>query len=167
MLLKLPDAVCDAHSTDAGRWALQPLHLIIAGAPASGKGTQCELIVKQYGVVHISTGDLLRAEVDAETPHGVAAKDFIEKGELVPDDVVIDMVIRRLAEEDCVAQGWLLARGRSRECIAAPRTCTCSLATRRATGRLPAHGAAGRGTSCCGLLARTVPSVGRARGSPD
>jgi adenylate kinase len=69
---------------------------------------QCELIAKKYGVVHISTGDLLRAEVAASTAFGVAAKEHMEKGELVPDDIVIDMVKARLAEEDARTQGWLL-----------------------------------------------------------
>jgi adenylate kinase len=59
-------------------------------------------------VVHISTGDLLRAEVAASSPYGVAAKEHMDRGELVPDDIVIDMVKARLREEDARTQGWLL-----------------------------------------------------------
>jgi hypothetical protein len=66
--------------------------LIIAGAPASGKGTQCELIRARYGVVHLSTGDMLRAAVSAGTDVGRRAKDYMDSGRLVPDDVIIGIV---------------------------------------------------------------------------
>eukprot|EP00123_Amoebidium_parasiticum_P021515 comp6867_c0_seq1/m.2615 comp6867_c0_seq1/g.2615 ORF comp6867_c0_seq1/g.2615 comp6867_c0_seq1/m.2615 type:complete len:211 (-) comp6867_c0_seq1:364-996(-) len=81
---------------------------IICGAPASGKGTQCEKIVEATNVVHISTGDLLRAEVKAATELGAQAKSFMDKGALVPDEVIIGMVKNRLAEDDCRQRGWLL-----------------------------------------------------------
>jgi adenylate kinase len=84
------------------------LRIIIAGAPASGKGTQCELIVQKYGVVHISTGDVLRAQVAANTALGIQAKECMDKGALVPDDLIISIVKERLAEEDCQSKGWLL-----------------------------------------------------------
>uniref|UniRef100_A0A7S1E190 Adenylate kinase active site lid domain-containing protein n=1 Tax=Hemiselmis andersenii TaxID=464988 RepID=A0A7S1E190_HEMAN len=82
--------------------------IIIAGAPASGKGTQCELIVEKFGVVHISTGDALRAEVKAETELGAKAKECMDAGALVPDDLIINIVKSRLAQEDCQTKGWLL-----------------------------------------------------------
>lgn len=66
--------------------------LIIAGAPASGKGTQCEIIKEKYGVVHLSTGDMLRAAVAAGTDVGKQAKDFMDAGKLVPDEVIIGVV---------------------------------------------------------------------------
>lgn len=66
--------------------------IIIAGAPASGKGTQCEIIKEKYGVVHLSTGDMLRAAVAAGTDVGKQAKDFMDAGKLVPDDVIIGIV---------------------------------------------------------------------------
>jgi len=66
--------------------------IIIAGAPASGKGTQCEQIQKNFGVVHLSTGDMLRAAVAAKTEVGVSAKEFMDAGKLVPDDVIIGVV---------------------------------------------------------------------------
>jgi len=82
--------------------------IIICGAPASGKGTQCELLKEKYGVVHLSTGDMLRAAVKEGTEVGLKAKGFMESGKLVPDDVIIGIVKDRLAEEDCEKCGWLL-----------------------------------------------------------
>jgi adenylate kinase len=73
------------------------LGVIIAGAPAAGKGTQCEYIKKEFGLAHISTGDLLRDEVKRGTPLGLNAKSYMDKGGLVPDDIVIGMVNARMA----------------------------------------------------------------------
>jgi adenylate kinase len=69
-----------------------PLKIIIAGAPASGKGTQCENIRERYGVVHLSTGDMLRAAVAAQTDIGKQAKEYMDSGMLVPDEVIIGVV---------------------------------------------------------------------------
>ncbi|XP_022719813.1 adenylate kinase, chloroplastic-like isoform X4 [Durio zibethinus] len=66
-----------------------PLKVMISGAPASGKGTQCELITQKYGLVHIAAGDLLRVEVAAASENGKRAKEYMEKGELVPDEIVV------------------------------------------------------------------------------
>lgn len=85
-----------------------PVNIIIAGAPASGKGTQCEKITEEFGVVHLSTGDMLRAAVSAGTEVGVQAKEFMDSGKLVPDDVIIGIIRDRLDEADCKEQGWLL-----------------------------------------------------------
>ena len=68
------------------------LNVVIFGAPGSGKGTQSELIIKEYGLDHISTGDVLRGEMKAETELGKIAKDYIEKGQLVPDELIVDML---------------------------------------------------------------------------
>ncbi|KAG8367534.1 hypothetical protein BUALT_Bualt16G0081900 [Buddleja alternifolia] len=81
---------------------------MISGAPASGKGTQCEMIVQKFGVVHISTGDLLRAEVSAGTEIGNKAKEYMNSGRLVPDEIVTAMVMTRLSLEDVKEKGWLL-----------------------------------------------------------
>lgn len=67
-------------------------NLILFGPPGSGKGTQSEKLVEKYDLVHLSTGNLLRQEIKDKTPLGVEAKSFIDKGQLVPDEVVIGMV---------------------------------------------------------------------------
>lgn len=85
-----------------------PLKVMISGAPASGKGTQCRMIVEKYGLVHISTGDLLRAEVSSGTEIGKKAKEYMDNGMLVPDQVVTDMVVSRLSQPDVRERGWLL-----------------------------------------------------------
>jgi hypothetical protein len=76
------------------------VNIIIAGAPASGKGTQCEIIKDKFGVVHLSTGDMLRAAVAAKTEVGKLAKDFMDSGKLVPDEVIIGVVRRYTASEN-------------------------------------------------------------------
>ncbi|GMI08049.1 hypothetical protein TrVE_jg12826 [Triparma verrucosa] len=85
-----------------------PPKIIIAGAPASGKGTQCEIIKARYNVVHLSTGDMLRAAVAAGSEVGKKAKAQMEAGELVSDEVIIGVVKERLAQQDCRERGWLL-----------------------------------------------------------
>jgi adenylate kinase len=90
------------------RGAVAPKHLIIAGPPAGGKGTQCELIAKKYGVVHISTGDVLRAAVSRGSDVGVEAKQYMDEGKLVPDEVIVQLVLDRIAQPDCVKHGFLL-----------------------------------------------------------
>lgn len=84
------------------------LGIVIAGAPASGKGTQCVRIVEDYGVVHLSTGDLLRAAVAAGSPLGTEAKGYMDSGKLVPDQLVIDLVAEKLCSSECTEKGWLL-----------------------------------------------------------
>jgi adenylate kinase len=68
------------------------LNLILFGPPGSGKGTQSQLVIEKYGLIHISTGDLLRNEMSVGTPLGQEAEKFIHKGQLVPDEVVIGML---------------------------------------------------------------------------
>ena len=84
------------------------LRIIIAGAPAAGKGTQCEMIKAKYGLVHLSTGDILREAVKQGTPLGVKAKAFMDGGQLVPDDLITGLICDRLKETDCQTNGWLL-----------------------------------------------------------
>ena len=67
-------------------------NVILFGPPGSGKGTQSEKLVEKYGLVHLSTGNLLREEIENKTPLGVEAKKFMDNGQLVPDEVVIGMV---------------------------------------------------------------------------
>ena len=84
-------------------------NIILFGAPGAGKGTQAQRIAKEYGIPHISTGDMLRAAVKAGTPIGQKAKSFMDAGKLVPDEVMIGVVQDRLAEQD--AQGGFLLDG--------------------------------------------------------
>lgn len=72
------------------------LNIVIFGAPGSGKGTQSDLIVKQYGINHISTGDVLRGEIKNETELGKIAKGYIDQGQLLPDELIIDMLAKTL-----------------------------------------------------------------------
>ena len=67
-------------------------NLILFGPPGSGKGTQSEKLISKYGLKHLSTGDLLRSEITGQTPLGLEAKNFMDKGQLVPDEVVIGMI---------------------------------------------------------------------------
>lgn len=77
------------------------MKLIFLGPPGAGKGTQAEKTAAKYALTHISTGDMLRAEMRQGTALGLAAKGFIERGELVPDDVIIGMVAARIRQPDC------------------------------------------------------------------
>ena len=83
------------------------MRAILLGAPGAGKGTQAEDIRQHYGCAHISTGDMLRANLKAGTELGKKAKTFMDSGALVPDDVIIGMIEERLSEPDC-AKGFLL-----------------------------------------------------------
>mgnify|MGYP000878690561 CR=1 FL=1 len=83
------------------------MRMILVGPPGAGKGTQAARLVDTYGIPHISTGDMLRAAVKEGTALGLAADDFMRKGLLVPDEVVIGMVIERIAKDDC-AKGFML-----------------------------------------------------------
>lgn len=83
------------------------MKLVFLGPPGAGKGTQAEKICQELSIPHISTGDMLRSAIAAATPTGLRAKAFVEAGQLVPDEVLIDMVRDRLNEADC-ANGYLL-----------------------------------------------------------
>eukprot|EP01064_Diplonema_japonicum_P039278 TRINITY_DN9804_c0_g3_i1.p1 TRINITY_DN9804_c0_g3~~TRINITY_DN9804_c0_g3_i1.p1 ORF type:complete len:320 (+),score=44.82 TRINITY_DN9804_c0_g3_i1:85-1044(+) len=82
--------------------------IIIAGPPAGGKGTQCEMLVKTFNFVHISTGDLLRSEVRSKSSLGTTAQSYMTKGQLVPDELVIEMLLQRMSKDDVREHGWLL-----------------------------------------------------------
>jgi adenylate kinase len=81
-------------------------NLILFGPPGSGKGTQSEKIVQKFGLIHLSTGDLLRQEIAEKTPLGMEAKNFMDKGQLVPNEVVIGMIDSCL-EKHASAKGFL------------------------------------------------------------
>ncbi len=83
------------------------MKIVLLGAPGSGKGTQAENVVKKYQIAHISTGDLLRAEVAAGSPLGKQAKEIMESGALVSDEIVLGMIEARLAQDD-TKNGFML-----------------------------------------------------------
>ena len=83
------------------------MKLILLGPPGGGKGTQAKLLIEKYGIPQISTGDMLRDHVAQKTDLGMLAKSFMDKGELVPDSLILDMMEDRLAKSDCV-NGYIL-----------------------------------------------------------
>jgi adenylate kinase len=83
------------------------MRIILLGSPGSGKGTQAQFIAEKYGVPQISTGDMLRAAVRAGTPLGVAAKQVMDSGGLVSDDIILGLIKERITLDDC-AKGFLL-----------------------------------------------------------
>src|SRR5256886_14452572 len=82
------------------------MKLILLGPPGAGKGTQANFIREKYGIPQISTGDMLRAAVKAGTPLGLAAKQVMDAGKLVSDDIIIGLVAERLKQPDC-RRGYL------------------------------------------------------------
>jgi len=83
------------------------LNIVLLGPPGAGKGTQAELIVKKYGIPQISTGDIFRANIKNGTELGKKAQEYMNKGELVPDELVVDLVKDRLGQDDC-KEGFML-----------------------------------------------------------
>ncbi len=83
------------------------MNIVLLGAPGSGKGTQAQKLVAEYGFAHISTGDLLRAAIKAGTKLGKKAKGYMDAGQLVPDELVVDLVKERL-EADDAQKGFIL-----------------------------------------------------------
>ena len=83
------------------------MRIILLGPPGAGKGTQAEVLSKHYSLTHISTGDMLRESVKRSTPIGLKAKSYMEKGELVPDEVVVEIVADAL-RGDSVKEGFIL-----------------------------------------------------------
>lgn len=83
------------------------MNIILLGPPGAGKGTQAKLISGKYSIPHISTGDIFRKNISNKTPLGMEAKSYMDKGQLVPDELTIEIVKDRLSEEDC-KNGFLL-----------------------------------------------------------
>jgi adenylate kinase len=83
------------------------MNLLLFGPPGSGKGTQADFLTQEFGIPQISTGDILRDDVKRATPLGLRAKEFMNRGELVPDEVMVDMIRERITRPDC-ADGFLL-----------------------------------------------------------
>lgn len=83
------------------------MRIILMGPPGVGKGTQANSIIDKFGILHLSTGDILRAEVGGNTTLGKKAKEFMDAGKLVPDELLLNMMENRLKQEDC-EKGYLL-----------------------------------------------------------
>lgn len=82
------------------------LNIVLFGPPGAGKGTQAKFLIRRFGLIHLSTGDLLRREIAGSTPLGMKAKSFMNKGELVPDSVVIGM-IQNMLQTNTDAKGFI------------------------------------------------------------
>ncbi|SJZ98795.1 adenylate kinase [Selenihalanaerobacter shriftii] len=83
------------------------MHIILVGPPGAGKGTQAANLVEEFSIPHIATGDIFRSAIKNETPLGKTAKEYIDQGKLVPDEVTIGIVEERLSEGDC-QEGFIL-----------------------------------------------------------
>jgi len=84
------------------------VHIVLIGAPGAGKGTQAATMARELGLAHIASGDMFRDAMALGTRRGMDAKAFVERGELVPDEITVGMVMDRLAEDDAKEKGWIL-----------------------------------------------------------
>ena len=83
------------------------MKIIMLGAPGAGKGTQAKMLAEKYGIPHISTGDIFRANIKNGTELGAKAKEYMDKGLLVPDELVVDLIMDRFKADDC-KNGYIL-----------------------------------------------------------
>lgn len=83
------------------------MKIIMLGAPGAGKGTQAKMLADKYGIPHISTGDIFRANIKNETELGKKAKEYMDQGLLVPDELTVNLVVDRIKQEDC-SKGYIL-----------------------------------------------------------
>lgn len=83
------------------------MNIVFLGAPGAGKGTQATMVSERFSIPHISTGDIFRQNIKDRTPIGIAAKGYIDRGQLVPDEVTIELVKGRISEDDC-KNGFIL-----------------------------------------------------------
>eukprot|EP00727_Mastigamoeba_balamuthi_P006384 m51a1_g2366 putative adenylate kinase (254) ;mRNA; r:644189-645018 len=117
LLVSVAVAALSAYAAYRGWWphlaaspALQaaPIRLILAGGPASGKGTQAQLIKSDFGLDHLSTGDILRSEMASGSALGLRAREYVDRGALVPDELVVGAVAARLSRLRQEGRGWIL-----------------------------------------------------------
>jgi len=83
------------------------MNIILFGPPGAGKGTQAKFLIEKFKIIQISTGDILREEVKLKTDLGISAKNIMDNGDLVPDEIIMSIVEKRLAEPDC-KKGFIL-----------------------------------------------------------
>ena len=83
------------------------MKIIMLGAPGAGKGTQAKMIAEKYNIPHVSTGDIFRANIKGGTPLGMQAKEYMDKGQLVPDELTVKILLDRVAQDDC-KDGYVL-----------------------------------------------------------
>ncbi len=83
------------------------MKIIMLGAPGAGKGTQAKMIAEKFGIPHISTGDIFRANIKNGTDLGKKAKEYMDKGQLVPDELTVEILLDRVANDDC-KNGYVL-----------------------------------------------------------
>ena len=83
------------------------MKIIMLGAPGAGKGTQAKKIAEKYGLPHVSTGDIFRANIKNGTPLGIEAKKYMDEGKLVPDELTVKILLDRVAQDDC-KNGYIL-----------------------------------------------------------
>jgi hypothetical protein len=102
-----------------------PMRVIVAGPPGAGRTSVATRVASEFGLVHVSPGELLRSEVRARSPVGEHVAAFMQRGELVPDEIVIPLVKSRIQRADCVANGWQapLSLSPSRVRPEGPRSC--------------------------------------------
>ncbi len=86
----------------------RPPRLVILGPPGSGRASQARELSKRYGMVHVSTMQLLRDEITKKSERGSSIKASIEKGEMVPDDIILTLIEQRLKMTDCRVNGWVM-----------------------------------------------------------
>ncbi len=135
-----------------------PIRLVIFGRQGAGKGTQCVRLVERFGVAHISTGDMLRAAVTAETELGLKAKAVMDAGNLVGDDIMNGIVRERLDEDDANTTGFVLD--------GFPRTIAQAEALTQILGTRALHGAVNLDVPLEEVTARMM-ARGRADDTPD
>ena len=97
----------DKNSAETGKGIGIDMKIIMLGAPGAGKGTQAKMIAEKYGIPHVSTGDIFRANIKNGTELGKEAKKYMDQGQLVPDELTVKILLDRVAQDDC-KNGYVL-----------------------------------------------------------